>query len=158
MRTLVLLAVALAASAAGTVGALDPERLYRQGRKAERSRDFARAYLFYSHAAALAPENQIYWLRSQAVRSRAALQAKVKPAPVTAAPPAGSEAGVLLGGKFSSITAQDFANARQPQPPKELRAAAGRRDFDLQGDARSLFEQVARAFSLEVVFDGDYRP
>src|SRR5438876_10916628 len=32
----------------------------------------ARAYLLYSQAAALAPQQKIYWLRSQAVRTRAA--------------------------------------------------------------------------------------
>src|SRR6185503_13180112 len=33
----------------------------------------------------------------------------------------------------------------------------GHKDFDLRADSKSLWEQVARAFGLEVVFDGDYQ-
>ncbi len=40
--------------------------------------------------------------------------------------------------------------ARRPQP--------GRRDYDLQGDSKALWEQVAAALHLKVVFDPDYQP
>ena len=49
-------------------------------------------------------------------------------------------------------------DARKPQPPFELKAAPIHRDFDLRADARSLFEQVAKQYGLDVVFDGDYQP
>lgn len=54
-------------------------------------------------------------------------------------------------------TAQDRADTRRPLPPTALDAPSVRRDFDLRGDARALFEQVARAFGLDCVFDGGYQ-
>ena len=53
--------------------------LYEQGRAAEKAGHMAQAYLLYSEAAAMEPNNRAYWLRSQAVRSRAALEAKPAP-------------------------------------------------------------------------------
>ncbi len=54
--------------------------------------------------------------------------------------------------------AQALSSARQPQPPPELKASPNRRDLDLQGDAKRLFTEVARAYGLEAVFDSDYQP
>src|ERR1035441_977619 len=53
--------------------------LYLSGRRAERAGHMAEAYLLYSQAAAMSPLNKTYWQRSQAVRTRAALEAKVAP-------------------------------------------------------------------------------
>ncbi len=61
-------------------------------------------------------------------------------------------------GILGTITGVDLAEARRPQPPTELRAAPGRKDLDFRGDSLQLFESVARAFGLEAVFDGDYKP
>jgi len=131
--------------------------LFKEGKKAERKGDMARAYLLYSQAAALAPEKSAYWLQSQAVRTRAALQAKIT-APVDAGdtdldavpdPAAESEPP-------EPISRRDLTDARKPLPPVELEAAAGRKSFDRKAAPRPLFEEVARAFGLEVVFDGDY--
>ncbi len=57
--------------------------LYLSGRKAERAGHMAEAYILYSEAAAMAPNNKMYWLRSQAVSTRAALEAKVMPTPTS---------------------------------------------------------------------------
>src|SRR6476646_581602 len=62
----------------------DAAKQYEEGRKAERSGQMVRAYLLYSRAAALVPTNQFYWLKSQAVQSRAALEAPPK-APLNSA-------------------------------------------------------------------------
>src|ERR1039457_932656 len=53
--------------------------LYLSGRRAERAGHMAEAYLLYSQAAAMSPLNKTYWQRSQAVRTRAAIEAKVAP-------------------------------------------------------------------------------
>ena len=53
--------------------------LYLRGRRAERAGHMAEAYLLYSQAAAMSPQNKTYWQRSLAVRTRAALEAKVAP-------------------------------------------------------------------------------
>ena len=45
-----------------------------------------------------------------------------------------------------------------PLPPTELAADADVKNFDLRGDARKLFEDVAHAYGLDCMFDGDYQP
>jgi len=129
--------------------------LYEQGRQAEKGGHMAQAYLLYSQAAAMEPKNRTYWLRSQAVKSRAALEAKPTPPPREAGPE--PEPAALPERQFDQPSARDLAEARQPPPP-ELNANPETRDFDLRGDSRKLFEDVAHAFGLDCVFDGDYQP
>jgi len=130
--------------------------LYEQGRQAEKGGHMAQAYLLYSEAAAMEPKNQTYWLRSQAVKSRAALEAKLMPPPLDSGPQ--SEPAALPEQHFDQPTLRDLAEARQPLPPTELNADPQTRDFDLRGDSSKLFEDVAHAFGLDCVFDGDYQP
>ena len=129
---------------------------YEQGREAEKGGHMAQAYLLYSQAAAMEPKNRIYWLRSQAVKSRAALEAKLMPLP----PEAGLEPDPAAPPErqFDKPSARDLAEARQPLSPMELKANPETKDFDLRGDSRKLFEDVAHAFGLDCVFDGDYQP
>ncbi len=129
----------------------DAARLYKQGKKAEKRDEFALAYLLYSRAAAADPHHPLYWLKSQAVRSRAALQAKVTPPKPTAGEAEDAEATAL-----DEASETEVKEARKPLPPKELKASVARRDFRLRLDARALFEQVAKAYGLDCVFDGDY--
>jgi general secretion pathway protein D len=133
----------------------DAAKLYEQGRKAERSGQMARAYLLYSRAAALDPTNQFYWLKSQAMQSRAALESPPK-MPLAATAKTDEGVGAAAGSAFDDLTLRDRA-LRTPQPPVELKASPGPRDFDLRGDAKLLWERVAHAFGLDAVFDGDYQ-
>jgi Flp pilus assembly secretin CpaC len=128
-------------------------KIYEEARKAERAGRITQAYLLYSQAAALAPENQFYWLKSQAVQARAALESPPKTKDPN--PNAGTTGG--LGSAFDGLNPKDIAAMRQPQPPVELKGAPGRKDFDLRGEAKSLWEQVAHAFNLDTIFDGDYQ-
>ena len=132
-------------------GGESASKLYKQGRDAEMKGRISEAYLLYSQAAALEPDNRIYWARSQALQTRAMIASKVMPptAPAPAADPA-------LAAVTGSLTPQDLAEARRPQPPRSVKATPGRKTLDFQGDAKSLFEQVARAYGLDTVFDGDY--
>jgi len=65
-------ALALAAS----LFASEASDLFRSGGKAEKSGQIARAYLLYSEAAALDSRNKLYRLKTEALRSRAALETK----------------------------------------------------------------------------------
>jgi hypothetical protein len=56
------------------------------------------------------------------------------------------------------LAPEELEAARQPQPPVEVTGAPGTRDFDVRADAKSLWEQVTKAFALDVIFDGDYPP
>ena len=127
--------------------------IYERGLAAERKGRMADAFILYSQASAMEPANQEYWLRANAVRSRAALESKVMP-----------KLDLVLGDQpeeppaHEPATPQDLREARRPLPPTELDAIDEKRDFDLRGDARQLFEGVARAYGLESVFDADYQP
>jgi general secretion pathway protein D len=128
--------------------------LFDRGRAAEKSGRMAEAFLLYSQASAMDPKNQDYWLRAQAVRSRAALESAVVAKP-----------DLTLGKEdeqeppaYEPATPRDLRDAREPLPPTELAAVPGAKDFDLRGDARKLFEDVARAYGLECEFDSDYQP
>ncbi len=130
--------------------------LFAQGRKAEKAGRFAEAYILYSNAASLAPGNMDYWMRSQAVQSRAALQAKPLPAAAVTAEPTATPASALPPGNPPTLS--DIAEARRPLPPTQLHALPGLRDFDIQGDSTKLFQEVSRAFGLECIFDAEYSP
>jgi len=127
--------------------------VFAEGRRRERAGDLVSAYLLYSQAAALNPQNPEYWLRSQALRPKALLsaQAGAESLPDTVPAPATPQTSTL-------IPDADLADSRRPQPPMELKALSGRKDLDLRGNARELFERVAEAYGLDVIFDVDYQP
>ena len=47
--------------------------------------------------------------------------------------------------------------ARQGLPPPRLAGSSEKKSFDLKGDARDIFENVAGAYGLLVVFESDYQ-
>jgi len=133
--------------------------LISKAKKATKANHAADAYLLYSQASALEPKNARLKGRMEALQSRAALQAKavppVDPADADAPAPAPDLAPEDV---FDSLTAAEYAASRQLLPPPTLNPKPGRQDFDLTGDPRSLFDQVAQRFGLDPVFDGDYPP
>jgi hypothetical protein len=129
--------------------------LYQEGRVAEKAGQMAKAYLLYMQASALEPQNKTYWQRGQAVQSRAALQ--VKPAPIVSGDATADDAEPLPV-HFDAPTAEDRLDVRRILPPAELAADHATRDFDLRGDSKKLFEQVAQTYGLACIFDGDYQP
>lgn len=150
------MAVCLSACLALATAGQKAKDLARQAQQAERRGDALKAYLLYSQAAAADPQKREYWLRSQALRTRALAQSNALPANLSLkAEP--SQAGAAEAPEpLPPITAEDLAEARRPMPPAELAGAPGKRSFDLRADPRSLFEQVSKSFGLDVVFDADY--
>lgn len=130
--------------------------LAKKAKKAARSGHAADAYLFYSEASALRPQDPKLKARMQALQDRATKQSP----PVV--PDDGSDLDDILEAHFApedvfdSLTAAEYARSRQPLPPASLKGKPGLQDFDLNGDARSLFDEVAKRFGLQTVYDGDY--
>lgn len=119
----------------------------------------AQAYLMYSEAAAKQPNNRLYWERSQAVRSRAALEAKITPQLLA---DAGTE---TTGGDWAEpaappeqATLQDLADASRNLPPDRVEGTSGTTDIDLHGDSKQLWTDLAKKFGLDCIFDADYQP
>jgi general secretion pathway protein D len=134
--------------------AADPipaEQLFKDAKKAERAGQLVKAYLLYAEAAAADPTNVDYWEKVQALRPIASLMKDSEHPPDL---PADKMDKTLFG----SIPETDLDQARKPLPPPQLKVAAGRRDFDLRGDSKSLWEQVSATLGLKVLFDPQYQP
>lgn len=131
------------------------EQLFKQAEKAEREGQIVQAYLQYAEAAAADPNNLDYWQHALALRSQASLiNASRTKLPDLAGSTFGNSDPALIG----RITDADIEQARKPLAPVRLNAPAERRDYDLNGDSKSLWEQLAAALHLNVVFDTQYQP
>jgi general secretion pathway protein D len=130
--------------------------LYEQGRDAEKHGHIAQAYILYAQAAAMDPRNKTYWRKSQALRTRAAIEAKVMPSPSDDQSAADADAGADTP-PIPDATPQDLADAKRHSPP-QLKIEVPNKDFDLHGDSRQLFQDVAKAYGIDCIFDGDYQP
>jgi general secretion pathway protein D len=145
------------------LGADDPSaaELYKRGRAAEKKGHMAQAYLMYSEAAAKDPDKLIYWQRSQAVRTRAALESKVTPEVLAAAEVETADPDVDLPEPDlppQDATFADLADARKKMPPAQLAPDDGTGDIDLRGDSKQLWTSTAKIFGLDCVFDAEYQP
>ncbi|MBI4875939.1 MAG: hypothetical protein HY822_14985 [Acidobacteria bacterium] len=138
--------------AAVAVRAQGASELFWLGRQSEKKGEFAKAYLLYAQAAAAEPDRREYWAKAQALQTKAITESPPEPAAV--APQPAEEAASLVG----TLSEQDLAEARRPLPPVELKASPERKSFNLKGDAKTIVLEVAHAFALDAVFDGEYQP
>jgi len=133
--------------------------LAKRARKAEKAGDVVKAYLLYAEAAAADPKNHSYWVRSQALRTRAMRESKTMPASITEQPPPGKKQEDAKRPEFlvgTNITREEVEESRRPLPPEELKGVPGKKNFDLKANARTLFTKVTQSFGLDLVFDADY--
>jgi len=131
---------------------VNAEQLYKDAQKAERAGQILRAYVLYAQAAAADPTNVDYWEHAQILRPIASLLKD------TEHPPTDLPADKIDRTLFGDIADQDLDRARKPLPPPQLKAAPGHQDFDLRGDSKALWEQVAGTLHLSVIFDTQYQP
>jgi hypothetical protein len=130
------------------------KQLSKKARKAEKAGDVTSAYLFYAQAAAQSPGDNSHWARSQSLRTQALLQSNFIPPPngLDQDPPEEKPSFVR------PLTPEDMEDVKRLRPPTELRGLDIRKDFDIFGESRELYRQVAEGFDLAVVFDNDYQP
>jgi general secretion pathway protein D len=126
------------------------DRLFKEGQKAERAGDNVHAYLLYARASALDPKNPTYAAKKAALRGIAMVSAREELGPD---PAASTEAPV----ETEAPSAAELEEARESLPPPRLKGSDEKKSFDLKGDARDIFEKVAAAYGLLVVFEADYQ-
>ncbi len=126
---------------------------FEQAQLAQKAGDSLQAYLLYTRALALEPANAQY----RAQRTALLRSAPVLGRETTILPPDREDDG-RWSGITGDISSREIAEARIALPPPTLRATPGVKDFDLQGEAKELFEKTCAAFGLEVIFDRDYQP
>ena len=161
IRTLII-GVLLAALVAGSDFA---ESLYKEGLRAERGGDTLHAYLLYARAAALDPKNATYAAKRAALRALAQSdsQARLGPDPATEADSSDEDlsdadgSDVPASGGQDGPTRKELEELREALPPPVVGGSREKKSFDLKGDARTIFEKVAEAYGLFVVFDSDYQ-
>ena len=138
---------------AACAGADIAERLYKAGQRAERAGDTLHAYLLYARAAALDPSNVAFASRKAMLQSVAEIGSDVKLDVEPAPEPDPATADASPNG-----IANDLIDGRDPLPPPSLEGSPEHKSFDIKGDARAVFEKVAEAYGLMVVFDANYQP
>ena len=130
--------------------------LYKQGEKAEKAGRVGQAYLLFSQAAALDPDNREYAKRTAFLKTLMAPQAAAVPAPVSAEEPATPDPA--FAAITGSISPMEMEETRRLLPPPQLDLPPGEKSFDLRGDSKLVWEQVAQTCGLTIVWELDYQP
>src|SRR6266403_824803 len=152
----------------------DPKRaqkLVEAGQKAEADGRNDEALLAYDEATRLAPQNLALVGRGAALRSRLIREHVDKAEQLALAgklPQAKEElSSAMRIDPSNKIVAERYAqmeSMRDDEPPvptteisgmPRLKPQPGRHSFELRGDTRSAYEQVAQAFGVKVLFDPD---
>jgi hypothetical protein len=129
----------------------EASRLYQQARRAERQGKVVEAYGLYARAAGLRPAEAKYRMGIERLGARAL------PVLAAAAPPPRPATTITLAGEPEPEEEAD-PDALVPSEPPQLRPDDQVRSFDLSGDGKALYQTVATAYGLQVVFDPDYNP
>lgn len=101
--------------------------------------------MLYTRASTLDPGNKSYRAKANLLSGKTAALAKP-----TALPDSDSVPTPDLSEVFDSLASVKL------QPAAELRPRQGRFDINLDGDYKTLFQQVATLFQLDCSFDSDY--
>ena len=141
----------------------EKDRLFKQARKAEKAGNYVDAYLLYSQARALEPTRERYILAAESVRELAAKELSV--AGLLGASTALGAAGPSPQGAPRRATPEvvkpigpaELHEVRRLRPPVELEPDDKLSGFRLKGPIQEAYEQVAREFGLDVLFDSDYQ-
>jgi general secretion pathway protein D len=133
----------------------------REARKAQNAGLVVRAWMLYTEAAQLDPKNASYVMNREALAPLALMMSKAgvqtegttvdELRQAAAAEPA--EPNVLehpLLGETEQLS--------QLRPPPELKPEPGVHSFDTTGDDRQIFQSVAAAYGVLVVFDPAFEP
>jgi Flp pilus assembly secretin CpaC len=164
----------LSSAAPNAIVRPDPKRaqkLVERGEKAEADGRFDEALLAYDEATRLAPQNLAFFGRGAALRSRLIREHVDKAEQLALAgklPEAKEELNVAMRiDPTNKVVAERYAQMESMQDDEpqaatteisglpRLKPQSGRHSLDLHGDTRGAYDQVARAFGVEAVFDPD---
>src|SRR5215471_456790 len=119
--------------------------LAKAAERAEKRGDKLQAFLYYSRAAALDPKNAEYQIRRNTIESTEGFINTKMPD---------------LDERESDTVLRDSGQKIDTtlQGPPSLKGSAEKKAFNLRADSRTLIEQVATAYGIQVVFEADYQP
>lgn len=135
------------------------EELFKAGQRAEQAGDRLKAFVLYSRAAAIEPSNALFAASKAALETVGANLVKEE---LGSDPAGAADAGLLaeieqLLGENSPPDIREILQFRPALPAMRLQGAPFVKSFDITGEAKVVFEQVASAYGLQVVFESDYQ-
>lgn len=137
---------------AATGGASDvAERAFREGLKAERSGDHLKAYFLYAQAAQTDASNPSYSARMAALAKSGALQ------PTTQVVPDPANETIVAKLEAEGLVEDASLDSREAALPPRLAGSPDQHSFRIKGGAREIFERVAAAYGIHVLFDPGYQ-
>jgi general secretion pathway protein D len=149
--TACVLAVVSCCAAANDVA----ERMARAAKKAEDSNQIVRAYLLYAAAAARDPQNSTYRANRDALAPAAKLlsTAQIQSADITQELADIEKQSTTSEPPVELVKQADWEHNEDLQPIPKLQPNQTSATFDIRGDEKYLFEDVAKLFGLRPVFD-----
>lgn len=135
---------------------LTSKELQKKAEAAERSGDTVRAYLLYAQAAAADRSQPGLWTKAESLRPAAEAQ-RTEPkieAAVFETPIPRPGADTIMG----SFTPEDLDALERMKPAPRLKPSTARQSFELRSPTQELYEEVAKRFGYQVVFDKDFTP
>lgn len=137
-------------------------RLAREAREAQNSGQLVRAYLLFAEAAARDPRNPTYRNDRDALAPAAQLltKAKIETANVSAEVKAAETAPEQPASEppIEAASRRELEQAEALQPLPQLKPNSSLHDFDLRGDEKFLFQEVATAYGIRALWDPDLHP
>ncbi|HXE12221.1 MAG TPA: type II and III secretion system protein [Bryobacteraceae bacterium] len=156
MRYLILLLVC----ASFAVAASDPtaESLAKAAEQARSSGQLVRAYMLYAEAAAREPKSEKYRSNRDGLEPLAKLLSKSGIEKEPSREELLASVPDEVDEPLPKVGRQEFQLEQKLKPPPELSLLPGRHSFHTKTDERNLYETVARAYGIGVVFDPEIQP
>ena len=135
-------------------------RLFQEGQRAERAGDKVHAYILYARAAALDPANSKVLSRKDAL---AAAMAETVETSLDADPEEDADIDARLAsdapdpGPAEELDPRELEISRLALPAPRLQAPPGTKNFNIRATGQAVFQQVAQAFGIQLVFERDYQ-
>ncbi len=134
----------------------------REARNAQNSGQLVRAYLLYAEASARDPGNPTYRANREALAPVAQLltKAQVENADISADVKAAAAAPADFnpGPPIELASERDWERSPDLQPIPHLDVSASIATFNTRGDEKALFQEVAAAYGIHVIFDPELQP
>jgi general secretion pathway protein D len=134
--------------------------IYKKAEKLEKAGKVIEAFVLYSEASQMEPNNALYRAKSRELQPKAEyrqMQAKAAaakgqaPAPVLDTAAKGDDADDL-----DNISTVELRKVRQMLPPPEVKLPTGHFDFHFSGTATEVFDKVAERCGLQTSYDSEW--
>ncbi|MEO8100823.1 MAG: type II and III secretion system protein [Acidobacteriota bacterium] len=135
-----------------------PKFLYESAQRAEAAGDTLNAFFLYGRAAANTARNSAFSFQgaaqSRLLQTRLQQSADVVAGPDPALDPA---ARMVQRMTAEQLSATDVIESRDTLLPAKLKPSSERKTFDIRGSIRPVWEEVARAYGIQLVFEPDFQ-